>query len=264
MNVTEIPIAQIELSEFNARKNLDEGQEDSTINDLADSIRLQGLLSPITVLKKSDTVFALIAGQRRLLACKSLGWTKIPAIIRDNLSDIDATIISLVENIHRADMNPLDKARAFSLIYDKFHDYEMVARETGLTVPTIKRYLSLLNLTSGLQEKLSTIQGPIGVASLSRLADTFPKEEQETAYSQLAGFRQDVQVEMIKRSAGDVSALPSLREQAIEGAFNTQVCRSLDQCTYIPKELLPIVKEAIARYSREGKESFASIVKSLL
>jgi ParB family chromosome partitioning protein len=80
---------------------------------LALSIREKGLLSPITVLKNYDGTFDLIVGQRRFLACKQLGWKTIPAIIREEMDDTDATVSSLVENVHRADMSPIDKARAY-------------------------------------------------------------------------------------------------------------------------------------------------------
>jgi ParB family chromosome partitioning protein len=83
MNVREISLQDVDISEFNTRKNLADGQYDSTIEDLAKSIEKQGLLSPITVFQKPDGRYALVAGQRRLLACKQLGWSMIPAIVRD-------------------------------------------------------------------------------------------------------------------------------------------------------------------------------------
>jgi len=120
MSVTmqDVPISSIDVSEFNTRKNLADGQHDSSIDDLAQSIERQGLLSPITVSTKADGTYAVIAGQRRLLACRQLGWTEIPAVIRSNISDAAATALSLVENVHRADMNPRDKAHAFKVLFD--------------------------------------------------------------------------------------------------------------------------------------------------
>ncbi|MCW3134992.1 MAG: ParB/RepB/Spo0J family partition protein [Methanophagales archaeon] len=142
MEVKEIRIAEIELSEFNTRKDLNAGTEDTGIEDLANSIKEKGLLNPITVRRNIDDTYSLIAGQRRFLACKSLGWDTIPAIIRDITDDTDATIISLIENVHRADMNPIDKARAYQMIYKKYHDYSKVAKETGVSVSTVRKYLT--------------------------------------------------------------------------------------------------------------------------
>ncbi len=75
MIVKDIPIAAVDVSEWNTRKDLRDGQHDSTIADLAKSIAQQGLLSPITVLPTPDGRFDLVAGQRRFLACKQLGWS---------------------------------------------------------------------------------------------------------------------------------------------------------------------------------------------
>ena len=71
----------------------------------------------MTVVAGPDGYYDLIAGQRRFLACKKIGKTTIHAIVRDDLDDADATVISLVENVHRADLSPMDKARAYQSIY---------------------------------------------------------------------------------------------------------------------------------------------------
>src|SRR5260370_39840079 len=87
MIVHEIKLSLIEVSELNVRKNLADGEDDSSISDLAKSINKQGLLNPITVYQKPDGRYVLIAGQRRLLACKQLGWMAIHAIVRDTVTD---------------------------------------------------------------------------------------------------------------------------------------------------------------------------------
>jgi len=69
---------------------------------------------------------------------------------------------------------------------------------------------------------------------------------------------------MIKRSGGDVDKLEDLRKQALEGAFDTHLCRGLDECPFIPQELLEPVKDAIKKFKEEGdKQSFKDIVKKL-
>src|SRR6266851_669636 len=99
MVIQDLSIQDIDISEFNTRKDLIDGQADSTLDDLARSIEKQGLLSPITVYRKPDSRYALIAGQRRLLACRKLGRMTIPAIVRAALDANEATAISLVENV---------------------------------------------------------------------------------------------------------------------------------------------------------------------
>ena len=238
------------------------GTEDAGIEDLANSIKEKGLPNPIIVRKKDDGIYDLIAGQRRFLACQKLGWETIPAIIRDIADDTDATIISLVENVHRADMNPFDKACAYQKIYEKYKDYNNVAKETGVSVSTIRKYLTLLNLSPSIQEKLTTAEGAAGISALAKIAETFDPEEQEDVLDRIGGFKQQIQLEMIKRSGGDLEKLEELREQALEGAFDTRLCKGLDECQFIPDELIEPLKEAIKKFEEEGDiKSFKDVVK---
>ena len=240
MEVRDIPLAEIRISEFNARKDLSAGTEDADIGELADSIRERGLLSPITV-RRDNGGFELIAGQRRFLACQQLDMTSISAIIRDDLDDTDATVISLVENVHRADMSPLDKARAYQLIHDRYGTYAEVARQAGVSGQTVQRYLSLLRLSPDIQDQLTTSEGPAGVGTLSRLAETFAPDDQSGVLDRIGGFKQGIQQEILKQSAGDIDRVEDLRERALSGAFDTRVCRD-GLCFEMPDEVKSIVR----------------------
>jgi len=264
MQIAEIPISAITISEANTRKDMEAGTEDAGPSSLADSIREQGLLSPVTVQRLAGGGYSLIAGQRRLLACKQLGWKSIPAIIRDVKDDTDATVISLVENVHRADMNPIDKAAAFEKIYVKLKDYGKVAATTGLTAATVRKYISLLRLAPTIRDRLSTHEGPAGIGTLSRIAEDFDEDEQEEVLDKVGGFKQDIQLEIIKRSGGDLDKVASLREEALEGAFDTKVCKGLDDCDFIPEELIPTVRDAVRAFKTNGdSRAFKDIVRKL-
>ena len=91
--VKEIPLSEISLSQLNVRNDLQSGTEDSSLDDLARSIGEKGLLNPLTVRYKNGR-YDLIVGKRRFLACQSLGWKNIPAIVRTDLQDADARILS--------------------------------------------------------------------------------------------------------------------------------------------------------------------------
>jgi ParB family chromosome partitioning protein len=264
MEIRDIRLTDIHLSEFNIRKDLGAGTEDAGLEELAESIKEKGLLNPLIVRRRSDGTYELIAGQRRFLACQKLGWQTIPAIIRDVTDDTDATILSLIENVHRADLNPIDKARAYQRIYERYGDHSRVAKETGVSVPTIRKYLTLLELAPSIQERLTTAEGPAGIETLSRVAQVFSAEMQEQVLDRVGGFKQQIQLEMIKRSGGDVGKLEHLREQALEGAFDTHLCRGLDGCPFIPKELLEPVKKAIGEFKEKGEtEAFKEMVRKL-
>jgi ParB family chromosome partitioning protein len=237
MEVKDILLSKITISDLNVRKNLDAGHEDSTLEDLAESIKENGLLNPVTVIQKGDQ-YELVVGQRRFLACQSIGFETIPAIIREDISDADGVTLSLIENVHRADMHPIDKGRAFQHLYDIYGSYQRVSKESGLSTPTIKRYMALLNLAPSIQEKLSTRDGPAGIGTLSVLAELFPNpEDQLKALDYISGFNQKVQVRILKQSKGDLGNLERDRELALGGEFDIHMCRGLAECVFIPDEL---------------------------
>jgi ParB/RepB/Spo0J family partition protein len=226
MEVEEIGIDRIDVSRFNTRKDLQAGGEDAGLQDLAQSISRNGLLQPITVRPARNGRWELIAGQRRYLATKSLGLKTIPAIVRNDVTDTNVTSISLIENVHRADMAPLDKAQAFLRLVEELGSVQAVGKETGFGEQTIRKYLDLTRLPAALQSKLSTKEGPIGVDALSRLARDFPDEaDAMAAYEQIQGFRAGVQAEILARSEGDLGRLEGFAAQAHEGLFNMRQCR---------------------------------------
>ncbi len=265
MVVKEIPIQQIEVSEFNTRKDLADGQQDSTIDDLARSIERQGLLSPITVFQKPDGKFSLIAGQRRLLACKQLAKTTIPAIVRDSMSEADATAISLVENVHRADMNPRDKAKAFRALLDKFGDAQSVSRETGVGASTVRKYVQLLDLAPELQERLAAGEAK-NTEALARLAQKFgDADDQVEVWDRVGGFTQDVQQEIIKRLDPDLSNLEDLVAKAAEGAFDYHVVRNCPyDCPSVPEPLKAEVARIINEFKTRGTAGVREDVRKRL
>lgn len=223
MDVKDIEISKIVVSEQNVRKDLTAGTEEANLDDLANSIKEKGLLSPVTVVHKGDH-YDLIVGQRRFLACKKLGYEKIAAIIREESDDTDYLTLSLIENIHRSDMSPIDKAKAYNSLFEKYNDYERVSKETGITIATIKRYIKLLDLDPRLQEKLSNSEGVVGIDAMSKLASTFNPDEQLVAYESIKGFKGKTQNEILKQSGGDISKVPGLVERAMEGEFDVTMC----------------------------------------
>jgi len=224
MEVKDIEMSKIVVSQQNVRKDLNAGSEDATLDDLANSIKEKGLLSPITVIQNGDS-YELIVGQRRYLACKKLGFQKIPAIIRDKSDDTDYLTLSLIENIHRSDMSPIDKARAYNSLFGKYKDYPKVSKETGVSVVTIRKYVRLLDLAPQLQDRLNTSEGVVGIDAMSHLSSTFTSpEDQVRVFDSVKGFTGKMQSEIIKRSEGDVSKVPELVERAMQGEFKVTMC----------------------------------------
>ena len=122
MEIREINLADIKVSEFNTRKDLGAGTEDTSLDDLANSIQEKGLLNPIMVRKRENGKYDLIVGQRRFLACKKIDLKTIPSIIRDELNDTDATIITSL--LPKSELAASSRKRSiFSLIFVSFSIY---------------------------------------------------------------------------------------------------------------------------------------------
>lgn len=231
--ITPIPLANLALSDLNVRKDLDAGQEDGTIENLAAAIQSQGLLSPLIVRSTTNGNYEVIAGQRRLRACRSIELDPVPCIVRDDLSDSDCSVLSLIENVQRADMSAVDKARALKALYDQRRTYDSVAIDTGLSITTVKRYVLLLDLPDRLQKKITTAEGARQIVAMSQLAETFQGDAANQVYDQIVGLPGRAQVEIIKRSDGDLTKIETLVEQAKAGIFDIQKCGGPFGCRVI-------------------------------
>jgi ParB family chromosome partitioning protein len=128
--------------------------DDVEIREISDSIKKNGLIHPIMVRKIQDH-FEVVAGCRRYYACKSLGWKKIPSSII-SLNDVETFELSLVENLERKSLSPLEEAKAFKkYICDKeWGSVTKLASKIGKSPSYITKRISLLNLPLDIQKKL--------------------------------------------------------------------------------------------------------------
>lgn len=125
------------------------------IEELANSIREQGVIQPILVRAVDLDKYELIAGERRLRAVKHLGHTEIPAIVR-RVADADVLEMAIIENIQREELNALEEAKAYRRLAQEFgHSNDHIANRVGKDNSTISNLLRLLNLPEKIQEFLS-------------------------------------------------------------------------------------------------------------
>ncbi len=125
------------------------------IEELANSIREQGVIQPTLVRAVDVDKYELIAGERRLRAVKHLGHTEIPAIIR-RVADADVLEMAIIENIQREELNALEEAKAYRRLAQEFgHSNDHIANRVGKDNSTISNLLRLLNLPEKIQEFLS-------------------------------------------------------------------------------------------------------------
>lgn len=139
--VKKLKINEVEPNKEQARKVFDE----EAIEDLASSIKEYGVIQPIIVSKKSN-YYEIIAGERRWRASKKAGLTEIPAIIRNDDEQKNKEI-SLIENIQREDLNPIEKARGIKQLMDEYNlTQQKVAEKLGKSRSSIANTVRILNL----------------------------------------------------------------------------------------------------------------------
>ncbi len=133
----EIPVDQIERNPFQTRGNIDE----VALKELSASIAATGVVQPILVRPLADSRFQLIAGERRWLASKMAGKTTVPAILR-HVSDEQAMEMTIVENLQRTDLNPMEQARAYDRLGHQFKmTQEQMAQRTGKDRASVANFL---------------------------------------------------------------------------------------------------------------------------
>jgi ParB family chromosome partitioning protein len=146
----EIPVDSIDPNPFQTRTTMDETQ----LSELAASITANGVVQPILVRPQANGRYQLIAGERRWRASMQAGKKTIPAILRQ-VSDEQAMEITIVENLQRADLNPMEQARAFERLGREFHmTQEQIAMRTGKDRATVGNFLRLLRLPKSVQQRV--------------------------------------------------------------------------------------------------------------
>jgi ParB family chromosome partitioning protein len=148
--IIKININDVQPNPHQPRKQFNE----ETLAELVESIKMKGVITPITVLRKQGK-FVLIAGERRLRAAKLAGLDSIPAYFIEVSDDADMMEISLVENIQRENLNPIEEAEAFAVLKSKFKlSLDVIAKAVGKNRATISNSLRLLNLPKTISRSL--------------------------------------------------------------------------------------------------------------
>jgi ParB family chromosome partitioning protein len=200
---------------------------DVALNDLAESIKQHGIISPLIVTKKGDD-FELIAGERRLRASKLLNLKEVPVIVRAE-KEQKKLEIALIENLQREDLNPLETARAYKRLIDEFDiTQEEAAKKVGKARSSIANALRLLTLPLEVQEALAT--GKITEAHAKYLLGVEGETKQINLLRKI--LRQNMTVadtdKEIKRLGGTKAAkqkdyLDKAREDELSHYFGTKV-----------------------------------------
>jgi ParB family chromosome partitioning protein len=147
---TEVEITRLKPSRFQPRRHFSE----SSLADLASSIKEQGIVQPIVVVSRGE-YFEIVAGERRWRAASLAGLERVPVTVREKSSDRDMLEAALVENLQREDLNPLEAAEAYARLREEFElTQEKIADRVGKDRTTIANSLRILKLPVSVRDRI--------------------------------------------------------------------------------------------------------------
>ncbi|MBZ1349967.1 ParB/RepB/Spo0J family partition protein [Alcaligenaceae bacterium LF4-65] len=147
-----LPVSKLQAGKYQPRTRMDEG----ALAELADSIRVQGIMQPILVrpIDAGKGRYEIIAGERRFRAAQLAGLTEVPVLVKD-VADEHAAAMALIENIQREDLNPLEEAQGVKRLLDEFGlTHEQASQAIGRSRSATSNLLRLLNLAAAVQTML--------------------------------------------------------------------------------------------------------------
>jgi ParB family chromosome partitioning protein len=169
--ITYLEISKVSAGKLQPREDFD----DTKLQDLIASIKEKGVLQPILV-RRVDSGFEIIAGERRFRAARALKLDKVPAIVRD-VKDEEALVISLIENIQREGLNPIEEAHAFEKLLADFHfSQDDIAKALSKDKATVSNILRLLKLPSDIQKHLAKGDISLGHAKVLLATEDIQKQ----------------------------------------------------------------------------------------
>ncbi|MFQ5641722.1 MAG: ParB/RepB/Spo0J family partition protein [bacterium] len=226
----EVEISSVVPNPFQPRETFDP----AALEELKQSISQNGVIQPITV-REAASGYELIAGERRLRAVSELGLERIPAFILDVGTDEEMIELSLIENIQRENLNPVDEANGYRSLMTKCHlTQDQVAKKVGKDRSTVTNALRMLKLPKQIQESL--IQGEISTGHARAILGLSGSNEQVALWKKAVKNSYSVrQVESLVKKANQPSVKPQKQpkprpnpflteiEERIRGALSTQV-----------------------------------------
>ncbi|MCX5749666.1 MAG: ParB/RepB/Spo0J family partition protein [Candidatus Saganbacteria bacterium] len=203
--VLQVDISKIIPNPRQPRKSFDHAK----LNELASSIKEQGVTSPV-LLRKNGDMFELVAGERRLRATKKAGITTIPAIIKD-FTDEQSLEIAIVENLQREDLNPMEEALAYKALSLEFKlTHDQIAKKVSRDRSTVTNTMRLLDLPKEIRDSIAS--GQITAGHARPLLTIQGREKQIKAWEQILKANLSVR---------DVEAILGVKKERSKGKTKT-------------------------------------------
>lgn len=207
-NLVSLRVDQIRPCRYQPRETVDE----ASLEELKASIKHLGIIQPIIVRPIAHGIYELVAGERRWRAAQLIGIQEVPAIIKA-LNEEETIEYSLIENLHRENLNPLEEARTFNRLIAEFgYTQERLAESIGKDRSTIANTLRLLRLPEEIQEALS--QGKISEGHAKTLLGVEPRTKQLELFKQT--LAKGLTVRQLEELTGRWQPRPSRRRRAVD------------------------------------------------
>ena len=215
--VTTLPIAEVESNSAQPRKYFD----DAALAELAESIRLHGIIQPLTVRKLSSGYYQIIAGERRWRAARLAGLKEVPVVVME-ADDRKAAELAMIENLQREDLNPMEEALGYQALIQQYHmTQEEAAARVGKSRPAVANSLRLLELDPSVQQQV--VEGRLSAGHARALVPLSPALQVRAAGTILQGGLSVRQTETrAKRLAAEKKAKRSPAANQVNYAAEAQ------------------------------------------
>lgn len=221
-----IPVDMIEPNPFQPRTTFDT----EALEELAESIRVLGLIQPVTVRKKSADKYQIISGERRFRACRLAGFTEVPAYIKDT-NDQGMLEMAIVENIQRENLDPIEVALSYQRLIDECDlTQEQMAARVGKKRASVTNYLRLLKLPAKIQHDLK-----VGLLSVGHAKVLLGIEDQ------------DVQEKLCDLTIKEELSVRQLEDKIKKAETAARTAASVETEQELPDEYFRIL-ETIGKY----------------
>lgn len=198
-----LPIEHLQRGKFQPRKDMNPEK----LQELADSIKAQGIIQPIVVRKLSQDKYEIVAGERRWRAAQLAGLQQVPVVVKD-IDDRATMAIALIENIQRQDLNPLEEAEALRRLLDEFTmTHQQIADAVGKSRVTVTNLLRLMDLQPEVKKLLIAGQLEMGHA---RALLSLDAAKQVAAAQKIA--REGLTVRMAEKIVKDAQTEPKTQK----------------------------------------------------
>ncbi len=241
-----IRMSEIEPNKSQPRRHFDE----NAITTLADSIRQHGLIQPILV-RSTGTGYQIVAGERRWRACRMLGMSEIPAVVKE-FSDSETAQIALIENIQREDLNPIEEAAAYKELMENYNmTQEELSKTVGKSRSAIANAVRLLNMPEKVQELLRKGELSAGQAKAIAAAES---EEQMVDLAERAANGQ-----ITVRAIEKLLAQKDEEEKEEPAKADTEKKQAMNYLTEMEISLHETLSRKVKINSKDGKKGTITI-----